>query len=141
MVEGLVDWALVNVDPAWMGFAGALLVGWVAVVYLAMGFGVRAGDLVFAGRHVGRLPREQRWWGLLYGALLLTSGFILLELAGALSTNLIPDSSVRSAGFVVAAVLGVATVFCSVNGSRWERMLFVPITLLGSALAAWLTFA
>lgn len=140
MFTGLVDWALFNVDISWIGFASALLVAWVATVYLALGFGVRAGELVFSGRHVGRLPAEKRWWGLLYGVGLVGAGFVLMEMAGAISTHWISDAWERSIGFVVTAVLGVATIMALASGSRWERMFFVPITLLGSAVAAWLTF-
>lgn len=140
MFDGVADWTVVNIDRPSIGFIAALLVGWVAVVYLTMAFGVRSGELVFSGRHIGRLPAEKRWWGFLYGFGLVVSGLTLLELAGVTSMNWIPGNLDRSAGFVVAAVLGVGTLFAAFSGSRWERMLFVPITLLGSAVAIWLTF-
>jgi hypothetical protein len=138
---GLVDWVQFNVEQSWIGLISAALVGWVAVIYLAMAFGVRPAYLVFSGRHVGRLPAEKRWWGAFYGIGLIASGFFLLETAGAISTQWIADSWARSAGFAVAAVLGVATIMGLAKGSTWERMLFVPITLLGSGVAALLTFA
>lgn len=140
MFDGVTDWTLVNIDRPSIGYIAALLVGWVAVVYFSMAFGVRSGELVFSGRHVGRLPAEKRWWGFLYGLGLVLSGLVLLDLAGVTSLHWIPEGLDRSVGFVVAALLGVGTLFGAFAGSRWERMLFVPITLLGSAVAIWLTF-
>lgn len=130
-----------NIDVPSAATVSALLLGWVAVVHLVMAFGVRSGDLVWSGRRIGRLPAEQRWWSFFYGVGLIGSGLVLLELAEAIPSRLISGHWRQSAGFVVAALLGVATLSGLLKGSTWERMLFVPITLLGSGLAAWLAFS
>jgi hypothetical protein len=119
----------------------ATLLGLVAIVYLLMAVGVRHGELVWAGTHVGRLPAEQRWWSLVYGVGLMLSGFVLLDMADSVGYELVPGDWLVAAGFVVVCLLGVATLVALLKGSRWERMFFAPITFLGAGLAYWLTFA
>jgi hypothetical protein len=140
MFLDITDRLIAGVDPALAATVSALLLGWVALVYLVMASGVRSGDLVWAGRYVSRLPAEQRVWSLLYALGLIGSGIVLLELTKTIGTGLIDDRWLRSAGVAVVAFLGVASLFGLAKGSTWERMLFVPITLLGAGLAAWLTF-
>ncbi|HSM44929.1 MAG TPA: hypothetical protein VK969_07930 [Acidimicrobiia bacterium] len=140
MLTSLADQLPFDINPSSAAILSAALLAWVAIVYLVMAFGVRSGDLVWSGRHPGRLPTEHRWWSLLYGVGLLLAGFALLDMTGAMRTGLLEDTWQDSAGFAVGSVLGVATVLSLARGSTWERMLFVPITLLGAGLAAWLTF-
>ena len=118
----------------------AALLGWVAVVYLLMGFGVRLGELVWSGRYISRLPAEQRWWSLIYGTVLVGTALVLLDIGDVVDWGLLPEGLVLSAGSAVASLLTVATLLSIARGSSWERMLFAPITLLGAGLAAWLTF-
>lgn len=118
----------------------AAMLGWVAVVYLMMAFGLRSGDLVWTGYWPGRLPANMRVRSFLYGFGLLLSGWFLLEITGVIDPGIIPDRFMLSAGFVVTAFLGISGVASLVKGSRWERMFFVPITLLGAGLAGWFTF-
>lgn len=127
-------------DPQKATIMSVALLGWVVIVYLAMGLGVRSGELVWSGRHIGRLPGEQRVWSLLYGGVLAASGVVLLDIGDVIDTGLLPDRWVPSAGFAVMALLTVATLFKLARGSTWERMLFAPIALLGAGMAAWLTF-
>ena len=138
MLTGVADQLQIHIDASTAAGVSAALLAWVALVYLMMGFGVRSGDLVWSGRHPGRLPAEHRWWSLLYGVGLLLAGFVLLEMTGVMSTGLLGDTWQDSAGFAVGSVLGVATVLSLAKGSTWERMLFVPITLLGAGVAVWL---
>ena len=140
MLTGLADQLPFDINPSSAAILSASLLTWVALVYLMMAFGVRSGDLVWSGRHPGRLPVEHRWWSLLYGVGLLLAGFVLLEMTGVMGTGLLRDTWQDSAGFAVGSVLGVATVLSLARGSTWERMLFVPITLFGAGLAAWLAF-
>ncbi len=140
MFEDIIDRLTAGVDPSLAAIVSALLLAWVALVYLVMAFGVRSGDLVWSGRHPGRLPAEHRWWSLFYGMALLGSGFILLELTDVIDTGLLGSRWLGSAGFAVVSVLGVATILALARGSTWERVFFVPITLLGAGLAAWLAF-
>lgn len=111
-----------------------------AALYLALGFGLRYGELVWSGHHVGRLPAEQRWWSVAYGVLLLGSAAVILELAGVLSLGALEPSWLTSAGFATTTLLGVATIAAVVGGSKWERWLFSLVTLAGALLAGWLTF-
>lgn len=140
MLEEIARQIPVEIDPPMATVTSASLLGWVAIVYLMMGFGVRAGELVWSGRYVSRLPGEQRGWSLLYGASLAGSGLVLLEIGDVIDTGLLPVRWLLSAGVTVVALLTVATLFKLVRGSSWERMLFAPITVLGAGLAAWLTF-
>lgn len=120
--------------------ATAALLSWVALVYFVVAFGVRLGELVWAGRQPRLLDPGLRARSLGYGVLLLVSGWVLAVATGVISSSPIPDRWMRSATFSVAAFLGVAFLFSLSRGSRWERMLFAPILFLGAAMAAWLTF-
>jgi hypothetical protein len=140
MLDRIADQLPFDLSATSAAIIGAMLLGWVALVYLVMAFGVRNGELVWSGRHIGRLPAEQRWWSLFYGLGLIASGYVLLESTGAIDVALIPDRWLGSADFAVMCFLGFATLFGLLGGSTWERMLFVPITLLGAGMAAWLTF-
>lgn len=118
----------------------AVLLGWVALVYLGMAIGLRHGELVWSGSHVGRLPAEQRWWSIFYGLGLVGSAVVLLELAEVVEVELIAEEWTVAWGFVALCLLGLATVAALVKGSTWERMLFAPITLLGAGMVYWLAF-
>lgn len=116
------------------------LLGWVALVHFVVAFGVRLGELVWAGRQPRLLDPALRVRSFAYAVLLLVSGWILVIATGVIDWSPIPDRWMRSATFCVAAFLGVAFLFSVFRGSRWERMLFAPIVLLGAAMATWLTF-
>jgi hypothetical protein len=116
------------------------LLAWVALVYFVVGFGVRLGELVWAGRQPRLLEPALRARSVAYGVFLLVSGWILAIATGVISTSPIPQHWIRSATFCVAAFLGVAFLFSVFRGSKWERMLFAPILLLGAGMATWLTF-
>ena len=118
----------------------AVLVAWVALVYLGMGLGLRHGELVWAGDHVGRLPTEQRWWSVFYGVALLASALVLLDLAGVVEVEFVEQHWIVAEGFVATCLLGLATLVALVKGTTWERMFFAPITFLGAGVAYWLTF-
>lgn len=117
----------------------ASLLMWVALVHLVMAGGLRSGELVWSGRQPRRLDASLRLRSLVYAMLLLGSALILGTTTGLLSWRIIPGHLVRSATFSVSAVLGVATIYGLGWGSRWERMFFAPITLLGAFLAGWMT--
>ena len=140
MLQRLSDQIAIDVTASSAAVVSALLLGWVAIVYLVMALGVRSGELVWSGRYVSRLPAEQRWWSFFYGAGLIVSAYVLLEMTSVISPGWISDRWLEAAGFGVMGFLTLATVFALFGGSTWERMLFVPITLLGAGLAAWLTF-
>jgi hypothetical protein len=130
-----------DVQSSSAGLVSAGLLVWVAAVYLVMAFGVRSGDLVWSGRHIGRLPAEQRLWSFVYAFALVGSAVVILEITGAVDLTWVPSEWLAPAGFVVTCLLGIAALLCVIRGSRWERMFFFPITLLGAGLAAYLTFA
>ena len=113
----------------------------IGVVYWIVAFGARIGEIVWAGRHVGRLPGEQRVLSFLYGLGLIASSVSLLELGGVTDLGLIKVEWQESAGVLVIGFLGVTALASILAGSRWERWLFGPIALLGAGLAWWLTFA
>lgn len=116
------------------------LLGWVALVHLLVAFGVRSGELVWAGRQPRLLAPALRARSLAYAIALMASAWVLAIGTGLIESSLIPDRWMRSATFSVAAFLGVAFLFSVFRGSRWERMLFAPIVLLGAGMATWLTF-
>lgn len=140
MLETFISQIPIRLDLSAAGVIGAALLAWVALVYLVMALGVRSGELVWSGRHVSRLPAEQRFWSLLYGVALIGAAFALLEMTDVIETGLIPGQWMGSVGFAVTCLLGIATLIGLFKGSTWERVLFAPITLLGAGLAGWITF-
>jgi uncharacterized membrane protein SirB2 len=119
--------------------ATTALLAWVALVHFVVAFGVRRGELVWAGRQPRLLQPGLRARSFGYGTMLLVSGWILAMAAGVVPNSLIPERWMRSATFSVAAFLGLAFMASVLRGSRWERMLFAPIVLLGAGVATWLT--
>lgn len=115
-----------------------MLLGWVALVHLLMASGVRLGELVWSGQQPRLLQPALRVRSFTFGVVLAGSGIVLAFATGLLASP-IPDRWDRSATFTVSAFLGVSFLYCVFAGSRWERMLFAPILLLGSLLAGWLT--
>jgi len=132
--------ALESISINDVGLVTAALLSWVAIVYFVMAFGVRSGDLVWTGYWPGRLPANLRWRSFLYGLGLVIAGYVLMVLTDVFESSIIPDRWMTSAGFVVTAFLGIAGLSSLAKGSRWERMFFMPITMLGAGLAAWATF-
>lgn len=141
MFEQIADAIPFDVSLSFAAVMSAALLGWMAIVYFVMAAGVRYGELVWSGRHVGRLPVELRWWGLLYGLGLVICGVVLLDASGVLGTGVIPNSWSEFAVFAVMCFLGLSAVFALLRGSTWERMFLAPISLLGAGLAAWLLFS
>ena len=122
------------------GLVTAVLLSWVALVHLALAAGMRRGDLVWSGRQPRLLALELRVRSALAALLLLVSGAVLAEATGVIDTGLIAERYIQSATFAVMAFLGGYFIYAVFWGSRWERILFAPITLAGALLAGWLTF-
>ncbi|HJQ77788.1 MAG TPA: hypothetical protein VJ948_11085 [Acidimicrobiia bacterium] len=118
----------------------AALLAWVALVHLVVGSGVRVGELVWSGRQPRLLDPGLRARSFIYAILLILSGLVLAIATNAIGWDPIPEQWMRSATFTVTAFLGVSFIYSLFWGSRWERMLFAPITLLGAVFAGWLTF-
>jgi hypothetical protein len=122
------------------GLVTAVLLCWVALVHLVLAAGLRRGDLVWSGRQPRLLAPELRMRSALVALLLFVSGAVLAEATGVIDTGLIAERYMQSATLAVMAFLGVYFLYAVSWGSRWERMLFAPITLVGALLAGWLTF-
>lgn len=118
----------------------AALLFWVALVHTVLAFGVRRGDLAWSGRYPRLLPTPHRIGSGFYALGLVVSALILAELAGLIDLVSVSAGVMRAAGWVVTVFLGVTALFSLFQGSRWERMLFGPIGVIGALLAGWLTF-
>jgi hypothetical protein len=129
---------LVDTEPLSLFAAGLLF--WVAIVHLVMAFGVRRGELVWSGRYPRLLTPPFRWRSLFYAVFLLFAAWVLAAFGGVIDMAPVPDDWIRSAGWVVTVFLGIAALYSLFRGSKWERLLFGPITLFGAILAGFLTF-
>ncbi|HEY6635618.1 MAG TPA: hypothetical protein VI141_08385 [Acidimicrobiia bacterium] len=127
--------------PTTAALLAALLLGWVAMIHIAMASGLRLGELVWAGRQPRLLTPEWRFRSALYALGLVISAWILLAVTGVVDLLVIPEEYAQAATLGVTAFLGLACVASLIWGTTWERMLFAPITGLGALLAGWLTFA
>jgi uncharacterized membrane protein YozB (DUF420 family) len=119
----------------------AALLCWVALVHVTLAAGVRRGELVWSGKQPRLLDPGLRLRSAFSALLLVVSGWVLAEATGLISIDMIPERFMQSATFAVTAFLGAYLTYTVFWGSRWERLLFAPITLAGTALAGWLTFA
>jgi hypothetical protein len=124
----------------WLALIAAALFAWMALVHLLMAFGVRRGELVWSGRYPRRLPPHLRRRSLGYAVFLLLAGWVVAAYAGAVDPAPLPDTWMRSATFVAGSFLAFGALHSLVQGSRWERFLFLPITLYGAILAGWFLF-
>lgn len=127
-----------NVEGFSLLAAGLLI--WVALVHVVMAMGVRRGELVWSGRYPRLLAPPLRRRSLGYAVLLVLSAWIVGVYGGAIDRSPFPDTWMRPAGWAVTAFLSIAVIHAVIKGSRWERILFLPITLFGAMLAGWLTF-
>lgn len=121
--------------------ATSILLAWIAVVHFALAAGVRRGELVWSGKQPRLLAPNLRLRSALAAVLLAVSGLILAEASGLTSTGLIAEQFMQSATITVMAFLGVYFLYTVFWGSRWERMMFAPITFAGAILAGWFTFS
>ena len=128
------------IDVEGLSLLAATLMAWVALVHLVVAMGVRRGELVWSGRYPRLLPPSLRWRSFGYAVLLILSAWVVGAYGGALDIAPVPDAWMMSAGWGVMALLSFAAIYAIVRGSRWERVLFLPITLFGATLAGWLTF-
>ena len=119
--------------------ATGLLV-WVAIVHFVLAFGVRRGELAWGGRYPRLLPTPHRWGSALYALGLVLSAVMLAELAGLVDLIAVSSGVMKASGWVVTVFLGVTAMFNLFQGSRWERMLFAPIGIIGAVLVGWFTF-
>lgn len=126
-------------DQDTAALAVAILLGCLALVHLALAFGVRRGELVWSGRQPRLLAPDLRVRSGLVAVLLLLSAWTLVEATGRTSGP-IPEQYVQAATFMVTAFLGIYFLYALIWGSRWERMVFAPIVLAGAVVAGWLTF-
>lgn len=111
-----------------------------AAVHFLLAFGLRRGELVWAGRYSRRLPPELRRLSLGFGILLLVSSWLLAELAEFKGLNTIPEKWYQSVGFVITVFFVVTGLYAISRGSKWERYLFGPVLLIAGMLAGLLTF-
>lgn len=124
-----------------LSLLSACLLVWIAIVHLLMALGLRRGELVWSGRHPRLLDVESRWRSAFYALFLVVAALALATFGDVIQVVTVPARWYRSIGFTVMALLGVATIYSFGWGSRWERLLFGPMTLLGAIMAGYLTFA
>ncbi len=110
-----------------------------AYVYLALALVVAAfqttlvagapwGKLTWGGQHPGKLPPSMRVAALLSGVLMVGFAVIVVGRAGLALEEL--SSYWRIGIWVVVAYSVLGVVANSVTRSRWERILWLPVTLL-----------
>jgi hypothetical protein len=123
-----------------LALAACVLLAGVALVHIVLAFGVRKGEMAWGGRYPRLLPGPHRIGSAFYALGLVLSGLILAQLAGLIDLVDIPGGVMEATGWVVTVFLGVTALFSLFKGSRWERMMFGPIGIIGAALVGWYTF-
>lgn len=100
----------------------------VAAFQAALAVGTPWGNLTWGGRHPGKLPLAMRIVALLSGVLMLGFAAVVLSRAGLTMTGM--GSFPRGGIWVVAAYCVFGVAGNSLTRSRWERTLWLPVTLL-----------
>lgn len=126
--------------PDESSLAGYLFVGLTAAAilfHLALVAGAPWGKLAWGGKHEGRLPTPMRIGSFASALLLLAFGILVLIRAGIVFPDWQPIS--RTFVWIVVVYCAVGVIANALSPSRWERIMWVPVTVL--LLASSLTVA
>jgi hypothetical protein len=113
---------------SYAAIAFAVLASIVALFQAALLLGAPWGHLTLGGRFPGRLPGRMRGFAASSGVLLVLFALVVLSRAGVALPTWRPFA--RIAVWPVIAYCVVGIVLNSMSRSRWERILWVPVTTL-----------
>ncbi len=114
-----------------ISFAATVFVFGIAVVVLfqlALAIGMPWGHLAMGGKFPGRFPPKMRIAALVQGVILAFLGAVVLVRSGLL----LPEwsASARWLIWVVVAFSGLSVVLNVITPSKWERIIWVPVTVV-----------
>lgn len=104
------------------------LIAYVVLFQIALVAGLPWGNVAWGGTFPGRLPLRMRVASGVSILLLIALGLVVEIRAGALLAEWQPLSRTLVWGVVAYSALGI--VANSITPSRWERILWVPVTAL-----------
>lgn len=113
-------------DYAAMAFCALASIA--AVFQGALVLGAPWGHLTLGGRYTGRLAWRMRSFAAFSGVLLVLFGLVVLSRAGVALPMW--RSFARFAVWPVIAYCAVGVGLDSMSKSRWERILWVPVTVM-----------
>ena len=95
---------------------------------IALGLGAPWGHLTLGGRYAGRLPGRMRGFAAFSALLIALFAAIVLSRAGLMLPGCEPAARVGIWFVVGYSVLGI--LMNAMSKSRWERILWIPVTAL-----------
>ncbi|MDP2323480.1 MAG: hypothetical protein Q8N51_05565 [Gammaproteobacteria bacterium] len=104
------------------------LIGGTILFQLALALGAPWGELAWGGAYAGALPTTMRLASLGSVVLLLALAAVVLIRAGLIGARWKPVST--KLVWVVVAYCGLGVLANAVTPSFWERVIWVPVTLV-----------
>ena len=106
----------------------AALIGATVIFQLALALGAPWGELAWGGAYPGVLPTSMRWASLASVLLLLALAAVVLIRAGLTGLRWKPAST--KLVWLVVAYCGLGVIANAMSPSFWERVIWVPVTLV-----------
>ena len=106
----------------------AILLVAVAAVQVALALGAPFGHLSWGGRHHGRLPDKLRIGSGAGAVVLLLAALIALAQGGLIDWSPIPSGWLTGATWLFAAFFTLNTLGNLSSESRFEKLVFAPVT-------------
>ena len=107
--------------------AAVLLVA-VAAVQVLLAVGAPFGHISWGGRHHGKLPDKLRVGSGVAAVILLLAALIALAQGGLISWSPIPEGWLTAATWLLAGFLVLNTLGNLSSESRFEKIVFAPVT-------------
>lgn len=106
----------------------AALIGGTVIFQLALSLGAPWGELAWGGTYAGALPTTMRLASLASVVLLLALAAVVLIRAGLTGLRWKPAST--KLVWLVVAYCGLGVIANAMSPSFWERVIWVPVTLV-----------
>jgi len=108
-----------------------IFVFFVAIVILfqlALAAGMPWGRLSNGGKFPGRLPKGMRFASVFQAGILAVFGVIVLTKSGSIYPQWVVAS--KTAIWVVVAFSALATIMNLITPSKWERIIWAPVSII-----------
>ena len=119
--------------------AAALFAG-VAAFQVALAAGAPLGHLAWGGAHDRVLPINVRINSGVAAIMLIFAAIVVLAEAGVTSWSPVPDFLLTPTVWILAGLMLVNTVGNLASQSRFERLVFAPVTIVLAGLCAAVAF-
>lgn len=106
----------------------AIVFALLALFQVALAAGAPFGGVSWGGTHQGKLPRQMRFGSAIGVVVLVLAALIVLAAAGVIGWSPIPEGALTATVWVLAGFLVFNTLGNLASKSRFERLVFGPVT-------------